>query len=62
MDYIQKIEIQTEKITQAKPLEKHIILISCPVTVDDYDGHIEEYLQLGGDYNDGFTPLNKIQK
>lgn len=62
MDYIQKIEIQTEEISEAKPLEKHKILFSCPVTVDDYDGHTEEYLQLGGEYNDGFTPLNKLQK
>ena len=62
MDYIQKIEIQTEEITEAKPLEKHIIIYSCPVTVDDYDGHTEDYLTLGGEYNDGFTPLNKLQK
>ena len=62
MDYIQKIEIQTEEIPEAKLLEKHIILISCPVTVDDYDGHTEEFLQLGREYNDGFAPLNKLQK
>ena len=42
MDYIQKIEIQTEEISEAKLLENNIIIYSEPVTVDTYNGHLEE--------------------
>lgn len=62
MDYIQKIEIQTEEISEAKLLENNIIIYSEPVTVDTYNGHLEEFLSIGDDYNDGYTQLNKLQK
>ena len=59
MDYIEKLEIQTEEVTEAKPLEKNIITISIPVTVEEYEGHTREFLPLDGKYNDGFIPLLK---
>ena len=57
MDYIKKLEIQTEEVTEVKPLEKHIIRNTCPVTVEEYKGHTEEYLAIGGEYDDGFIPI-----
>ena len=57
MDFIKKIEIQTEKITETKPLEKNIIINSCPVTVDNFNGHTKDFLPLDGKYDDGFTPI-----
>ena len=61
MDYIEKLEIQTEEVTEAKPLEKNSISVSNPVTVEEYEGHTREFLAIGEDYDDGFTPLNQAE-
>ena len=61
MDYIEKLEIQADEVTETKPLEKHNIIISYPVTVDDYEGHTREFLAIGEDYDDGFTSLKEMK-
>ena len=59
MDYIDKLELQTEEVEEIETLEKHTIINNNPLSVDKYLGHAEEFLALDGDYNDGFNELNK---
>ena len=61
MDFIEKLELHTEEVTEAKPLEKNTITISNPVTVEEYDGHTRDFLAIGGDYDDGFIPLKQMK-
>ena len=61
MDYIEILELHTEKVTETKPLEKHIIIFDCPVTVEEYDGHTRDFLAIGYGYDDGFTPLKQMK-
>ena len=62
MDLIQKLELQTEEVTEVKPLEKHSIYYTEEYTVDDYDGHSEDFLSTNGEYNDGFNQLNQAKE
>ena len=57
MDYIEKLELQTEEIKEVETLEKHTITNSG--SVNKYNGHTREFLAIDGDYNDGFNQLNK---
>ena len=59
MDYIDKLELQTDELKEVETLEKHNIIDNNPFTVDEYIGHTREFLPIGGDYNDGFNKLNK---
>ena len=59
MDYIEKLDLQTEEIKEVENLEKHKIIISEPFSVNKYKGHDDEFLAVDGDYNDGFNQLNK---
>ena len=61
MDFIEILELHTEEVTEAKPLEKNTITVSNPVTVEEYDGHTRDFLAIGGDYDDGFTPLKQMK-
>lgn len=62
MDLIQKLELQTEEVTEVKPLEKHSIYYTEEYTVDDYDGHSEDFLSTNGEYNDGFNQLKQAKE
>lgn len=59
MDYIKKLDLQTEEVKEVESLEKHKIIISEPFSVNKYKGHTDEFLAIDGDYNDGFNQLNK---
>ena len=59
MKYIEKLDLQTEEVTEAKPLEKHIITNSDPISVDEYKGHDDEFLAVGEEYDDGFNQLKE---
>ena len=59
MDYIEKLELQTEEVEEVETLEKHIITNSEPFSVDEYEGHDRDFLALDGDYNDGFNQLKE---
>ena len=59
MDYIEKLELQTEEIQEVENLEKHKIIISDPFSVNKYKGHADEFLAIDGEFNDGFNQLNK---
>ena len=59
MDYIDKLELQTEEAKEVETLEKHTITINKPFTVDEYLGHEREFLAVDGDYNDGFNLLSE---
>ena len=61
MDYIEKLEIQADEVTEENPLEKNTITISKPVTVEEYEGHTREFLAIGEDYDDGFTSLKEMK-
>lgn len=60
MDYIDKLELQTEEIEEIETLEKHAITNNNPISVDEYLGHDGEFLAVGGEYNDGFNQLMKL--
>ena len=57
MEYIEKLELQTEEIKEVETLEKHTITNSG--SVNKYNGHTREFLAIGGDYNDGFIQLKE---
>ena len=57
MNYIEKLDLQTEEIKEVETLEKHTIINSG--SVNKYNGHTREFLALDGDYNDGFNQLNE---
>ena len=59
MDYIEKLELQTEEVKEVESLEKHKIIISEPFSVNKYKGHTDEFLAVDGDYDDGFNQLNE---
>ena len=59
MDYIDKLELQTEEIKEVETLEKHTIINNEPFTVVEYEGHTREFLAVDGEYDDGFTQLNE---
>ena len=59
MDYIEKLDLQTEEMEEIDVLEKHSIIINKPFTVDEYEGHTRDFLAIGEDYDDGFIQLNE---
>ena len=59
MDYIDKLELQTEELKEVENLEKHNIINNNPFTVDEYIGHDRDFLSIDGEYDDGFNQLNK---
>ena len=59
MEYIEKLDLQTEEVKEVETLEKHKIIISEPFSVNKYKGHTDEFLAVDGDYNDGFNQLNE---
>ena len=61
MNYIEKLELQTEEVKEVEILEKHTIINNKPFTVDDYEGHNRDFLAVDGDYNDGFNQLKETE-
>ena len=61
MDYIEKLDLQTEEIKEVETLEKHTIINNNPLSVDKYLGHASEFLAINGKYNDGFNQLNETK-
>ena len=59
MDYIEKLELQTEEVKEVETLEKHSIINSG--SVNKYNGHTRDFLALDGDYNDGFKQLKETR-
>ena len=59
MNYIEKLDLQTEEVGELGTLEKHTIINNKPFSVDEYVGHDGDFLAIDGDYNDGFNQLNK---
>ena len=62
MNYIEKLNLQTEEVEEIETLEKHTIINNNPLSVDKYLGHAEEFLALDGGYNDGFNELNETKR
>lgn len=60
MDYIEKLELQTEEIKEVETLEKHTIINNVPFSVNKYNGHTREFLAIDGDYNDGYKQLKEV--
>ena len=64
MEYIEKIEkldIQTKEMKEVEPLEKHKIIINETFSVNKYNGHSNEFLAIGKNYDDGFNQLKKAK-
>ena len=61
MDYIEKLELQTEEVKEVEVLEKHTIINNKPFSIDEYIGHTREFLALDGEYNDSFKQLKKAK-
>ena len=61
MDYIDKLELQLNEIKEIELLEKHKIIINETFSVNKYNGHSNEFLAIGKNYDDGFKQL-KVAK
>ena len=61
MDYIEKLELQTEEVKEVETLEKHTIINDTAVSVNKYNGHTREFLAINGDYKDGFIELKETK-
>ena len=61
MNYIEKLDLQTEEVEKIEALEKHTIINNDPLSVDKYLGHAEEFLAVGGNYEDGFIKLKETK-
>ena len=59
MDYIDKLELQTEEVKEVEPLEKHTIIINETFSVNKYNGHSNEFLEINGEYDDGYKQLHE---
>lgn len=59
MDYIDKLDLQTEEVEEIKSLEKHTIINDTTISVNKYNGHTREFLAIDGEYDDGFNQLNE---
>ena len=55
MDYIDKLDLQTEELEEIETLEKHSIINNEPVSVNKYNGHTRDFLPIGEEYDDGFN-------
>ena len=62
MDYIEKLNLQTDNVEEIEELEKHIITNSEPISVDEYEGHDRDFLTIGEEYDDGFNQLNETNR
>ena len=60
MEYIEKLDIQTEDVKEVENLEKHTI-INDTFSVNKYNGHKKEFLPIGGEYDDGFIQLKETK-
>ena len=58
MEYIEKLDLQTEEVKEVENLEKHSI-INDTFSVNKYNGHTREFLPINGVYDDGFKPVNE---
>ena len=61
MDYIEKLDLQTEEIEEVELLEKHTIINNGDFSVDDYIDYNREFLALDGNYNDGFIEIKETK-
>ena len=61
MDYIEKLELQTEEIEEIEILEKHNIINNEPISVNKYNGNTREFLAIGTAYDDGFNQLKETK-
>lgn len=61
MDYIEKLNLKTEEVKKVETLEKHTITNNKPFSVNKYVGHDEDFLAVGGEYNNGFIELKKAR-
>ena len=61
MDYIEKLDLQTEEVKEVENLEKHTIINNDPFSVNKYNGHTREFLPIGGQYDDGFIQLKETK-
>ena len=61
MEYIEKLELQTEDVKEVDSLEKHTIIINETFSVNKYIGHSRDFLLIGGDFNDGFIQLKETR-
>ena len=59
MDYIEKLDLQTDEVKEMETLEKHTITNNNPFSVNDYEGHDRDFLALDGEFNDGFNQLKE---
>ena len=59
MDYIEKLNLQTDNVEEVETLEKHIITNSEPFSVNKYNGHTRDFLPIGEEYDDGFNQLKE---
>lgn len=59
MDYIKKLDLQTEEVKEVETLEKHTIVNNKPFSVDEYEGHDRDFLAVDGEYDDGFNQLKE---
>ena len=62
MNYIEKLDLQTEEVGPVENLEKHTISNNKPFSVDEYEGHDGVFLAVDGKYDDGFKQLKKEVK
>ena len=62
MDYIEKLNLQTEEIKEVETLENHNIINNEPFSVNKYNGHTRDFLALDGDFNDGFKQLKEVKE
>lgn len=59
MNYIEKLELQTEEVQEVETLENHNIINNG--SVNKYNRHTREFLAIDGDYNDGFIKLKETK-
>ena len=61
MNYIEKLDLQTEDVKEIETLENHTIINNEPFSVNKYNGHTRDFLALDGEYNDGFNQLKETE-
>ena len=61
MDYIDKLNLQTEEVKEVETLEKHTIINNETISVNKYNRHTREFLVLDGEYDDGFKQLKETK-
>lgn len=61
MEYIKKLELQTKELREVEKIEKHKIIINESFSVNKYNGHSNEFLAIGKNYDDGFKQLKEAE-